>query len=213
MPESNAGNKRGIGIMRKLLIATKNPGKVFEYKAILKDLPLKIVTLGDLNIKTGVEEDGKTFEENAIKKVKFYSKLSGLPTIAEDGGIEIDYLNGKPGVRSRRWPGHEASDKELINLTLKKLKGVPLEKRGAQLRVVAALAIDNKIETSGAVLKGIILEKSIKKIIPGYPFRSLFYVPEAKKIFAEMTGEERKSVGQRRKAIKKLLPIIKKYLC
>lgn len=199
--------------MRKLLIATKNPGKVFEYKAILKDLPLKIVTLGDLNIKTGVEEDGKTFEENAIKKVKFYSKLSGLPTIAEDGGIEIDYLNGKPGVRSRRWPGHEASDKELINLTLKKLKGVPLEKRGAQLRVVAALAIDNKIETSGAVLKGIILEKSIKKIIPGYPFRSLFYVPEAKKIFAEMTGEERKSVGQRRKAIKKLLPIIKKYLC
>ena len=199
--------------MKKLLVATTNSAKVLEYKAILKDLPLKIVTLGDLNIKTGVEEDGKTFEENAIKKVKFYSNLSELPTIAEDGGIEIDYLDGEPGVKSRRWPGYEASDEELIDLTLKKLRSVPLEKRGAKLRVIVALAIDNKIETSEAVLKGIILEKSIKKIIPGYPFRSLFYVPEAKKIFAEMTGEERKLVGQRRKAIKKILPVIKKYLC
>jgi len=199
--------------MRKLLIATTNPGKVFEYKAILEDLPLKIVTLGDLNIKASMKEDGKTFEENAIKKVKFYSELTGLPTLAEDSGIEIDYLDGEPGVKSRRWPGYEAPDKELINITLEKLKEVPLEKRGAQLRVVIALAIDNEIKTSEWALQGIILEKPAKKIIPGYPFRSLFYIPKMKKVLAEMTRGEEMKISHRKKAFKKLLPIIKRYLC
>lgn len=194
--------------MKKLLIATKNPGKIAEYRIILKDLPLELITLGDLNIKSSVEEDGKTFEENAIKKAEFYYKLSGLPTLAEDGGIEIDYLNGEPGVKSRRWPGYEASDEELINITLEKLKGVPLEKRGAQLRVVIALAINSEIETSEGVIRGIILEKSVKTTISGYPFRSVFYIPTMKKVFAEMTEEEGMLVSQRKKAIEKLLPIL-----
>lgn len=196
--------------MRKLLIATKNPAKIAEYKIILKDLFLEIVTLGDLNIEADVEEDGKTFKENAIKKVKFYSKLSKLPTIAEDGGIEIDYLNGEPGVKSRRWPGYEAPDKELIDLTLKKLTGVPLEKRSAQLKAVIALSIDEEVKTFEASLRGIILEKPVKKVIRGYPFRSLFYVPEIKKVLAEADKEEEILISHRKKAIEKLLPIIKK---
>ena len=196
----------------KLLIATKNPGKIAEYRVILKNLPLELITLGDLNIEEVVEEDGKDFEENAIKKAKFYSRLTVLPTLAEDGGIEINYLNGEPGVKSKRWPGYEASDKELINLTLKKLKGVPLEKRGAQLRAIVALAINGKVKIFEAALRGIILERPVKKIIPGYPFRSLFYVPEIKKVLAEADKEEEILISHRKKAIEKLLPIIKKYL-
>ena len=196
----------------KLLIATKNPGKIAEYRIILKNLPLEFITLGDLNIEASVEEDGKTFEENAIKKAEFYSRLTGLPTLAEDGGIEIDYFNGEPGVKSRRWPGYEASDEELINMTFEKLNEVPLEKRGAQLRVVIALAINSEIKTSEGVIRGIILERPAKTTIPGYPFRSVFYIPTMKKVFAEMTEEEEMLVSHRKRAVKKLLPTIKKYL-
>jgi len=198
--------------MMKLLIATKNPGKIAEYRIILKNLPLEFITLGDLNIEASVEEDGKTFEENAIKKAEFYSRLTGLPTLAEDGGIEIDYFNGEPGVKSRRWPGYEASDEELINMTFEKLNEVPLEKRGAQLRVVIALAINSEIKTSEGVIRGIILERPAKTTIPGYPFRSVFYIPTMKKVFAEMTEEEEMLVSHRKRAVKKLLPTIKKYL-
>jgi len=198
--------------MKKLLIATKNPAKIAEYRIIFKDLPLELITLGDLNIHISVEENGETFEENAIKKAKFYYKLSGLPTLAEDGGIEIDYLNGEPGVKSRRWPGYEASDEELINMTYEKLKGVPLEKRNAQLRVVIALAINSEIETSEGAVQGIILERPVKTTISGYPFRSVFYMPAMKKVFAEMTEEEEMLVSHRKKAIEQLLPIIKKML-
>ena len=92
--------------MKKVLIATTNPAKIVEYGEIFKQLklPVNLVSLKDLNIKNKVEEDGKTFEENAIKKADFYSKLSNLPTLSDDGGLEIDYLNGEPGIRSRRWP-------------------------------------------------------------------------------------------------------------
>lgn len=199
--------------MKKLLIATTNPGKVLEYQIIFKDLPIELVTLKDLNIQGGVEEDGKTFEENALKKVNFYSKLSGLPTLAEDSGLEIDYLNGEPGVRSRRWLGRETSDEELISLTLEKLKGVPLEQRSAQLRAVIALAINGHISILEGILKGFIIEQPIAKIIPGFPFRSLFYVPEIKKVLGELTMAEEAEVAHRKKAIEKALPIIKQYLC
>lgn len=200
--------------MKKLLIATTNPGKILEYKVILKDLPIELVTLKDLNITADVQEDGKTFEENAIKKVKFYSKLVNLPTIAEDSGLEIDYLNGEPGVHTKRWLGYDASENELISATLERLKGVPMEKRGAQLRVAIAIAIsDGEIKTFEGAIRGFIMEKPIAKIIPGYPFRTLFYLPEIKKVLGELTMEEEAKFAHRKKAVEKVLPIIKKYLC
>ncbi|MDO8559228.1 MAG: non-canonical purine NTP pyrophosphatase [bacterium] len=199
--------------MKKLLIATTNPGKILEYRVILKDLPVELVTLKDIGIKGGVEEDGKTFEENAVKKVKFYSELTNLPAIAEDSGLEIDYLNGEPGIKSRRWPGYEASDEELISMTLEKLKGVPMEKRGAQLKVVIALAINKEIKTFEGMIRGVIMEKPFKRIIPGYPFRTIFYIPEINKVLAEFTMEEEAKIAHRVIAMKEIIPIIKKYLC
>lgn len=198
--------------MAKLLIATTNPGKLLEYRVLFKDLPLELVTLKDAHIEGDVEEDGKTFEENAIKKVKFYSQFVDFPTLAEDAGLEIDYLNGEPGVRTRRWLGREATDEELINTTLEKLKGIPMEKRGAQLKTVLALSINGQISTFEGVLRGVIMEKPTAKIIPGYPFRALFYIPAVDKILGDLSMEEEAKIAHRRKAVDKALPIIKKYV-
>ncbi len=195
--------------MKEIVIATHNPGKIIEYKIILKDLPLKLIMLKDLGIAAEPEEDGATFEENAIKKADYYSKLTHLPVLAEDSGLEIDYLNGEPGVYSRRWPGYKATDEELIEIALQKLKNVPYEKRSAQFRVVMAYKpsqYDRAITAEG-VLKGSILEKLAAPIIPGFPFRSLFYVSEIKKSLGELNMEEESKVGHRRKAIKKLISL------
>ena len=199
--------------MKKLLIATSNPGKFLEYKIIFKDLPIRLLNLKDLNIDTSPNEDGKTFQENAVKKVKFYSKFVEFPVLAEDSGLEIDCLNGEPGVKSRRWPGYEASDQELIDLTLEKLKGIPFEKRGAQLRVAIALIIKKEIKLFEGTLRGIIMEKPVQAIIPGYPFRSLFFIPEINKVLGELTMEGEAAIAHRRKALEESLPMIKELLC
>lgn len=199
--------------MKKLLIATTNPGKILEYRVIFKDWPVELVTLKDLNIKGGVEEDGQTFEENALKKLEFYSRFVDFPTLAEDGGLEIDALGGEPGVKSRRWPGYEASDEELLNMILDKLKSFPKEKRTARLKVVVAFKINGEIKTFDGILCGRILEEPIGKIIPGYPVRSIFYVPEINKTLGELPMEEEAKIAHRKQAIEKALPIIKQYLC
>jgi XTP/dITP diphosphohydrolase len=197
--------------MRKFLLATKNPGKILEYKEILKGSPFEFLTLKELGITEWPEEDQETFKENALKKARFYSAFTDLPVLAEDSGLEIDYLGGKPGVLSRRWPGHEASDKELIRMTLEKLKGVPQEKRSAHFKVVMAFKFprQNIILTSEGVLNGYILEKAIGKIIPGYPFRSLFYIPEIGKALGELSMEEEAKIAHRKKALEKLISLIK----
>lgn len=199
--------------MKKLLIATTNPGKLAEIKYFLKDLPLKLLSLTDLKIKEKVEENGLTFEENAKKKAIFYAQISSLPTIADDGGLEIDYLKGEPGIESRRWiNGNEASDEDLINYALAGLKGVPVKKRGAQLRAVLALAIPGgKVFTSEGKVGGIIAEKPISSRTPGYPFRSLLYIPEIGKYYHhnDLTTEENERYNHRGKALRKLKRIIK----
>lgn len=196
--------------MKELLIATTNPAKLREYKELLKNTKIKLVFLKELKIKNKAKENGRTFQENAIKKAKFYSELSGLPTLADDGGLEIDYLNGEPGLKSRRWPGHEATDQELIDLALKKLKGVPWNKRKAQFRVVLALALPGrKIITFEGRKRGIMLNKTRGKLIPGYPFRSLFYLPRYGKTFNQLSFKDEIRIGHRRKPINKLIEFLK----
>ncbi|EKD64630.1 MAG: hypothetical protein ACD_50C00333G0001, partial [uncultured bacterium] len=91
--------------MKKLLIATTNPGKLREYRDFLSDLPVKLVSLKDIGITDDMEETGKTYEENSRAKAIFYAKKSNLPAISDDGGLEINALKGEPGIRSRRWLG------------------------------------------------------------------------------------------------------------
>jgi XTP/dITP diphosphohydrolase len=193
----------------KLLIASGNPAKIEEIKKYLKNLPLGVLTPKDLNIHDSVEETGQTFLENAILKAKHFAKLSGLLTLADDGGLEIDYLDGAPRVKSRRWLGYEMSDEELIDETLKRMNGVPKEKRTAALRMVLALASpEGKIWTSEGTVKGLISEIPSPKRIKGYPYRSFFYFPQFKKFYIDLNEEEHAEVNQRKAALEKLKPII-----
>lgn len=231
--------------MKKLLLATFNPGKVKEYKILLKGLPLKLVSLEDLGIKEKFEEKEKTLEQNAKKKAIFYSKITGLPTLADDSGLEIDILKGEPGVRSRRWLGYEASDKELIAFTLKKLKNVPWQKRKAQLRTILALVIPSgelpcrgrtpvfihapvplpagrcgispsRLQRESFIfegkIRGIIAKRPRGRLLKGYPFRLLFYLPKFKKTFAQLGLKKEIAIGHRKKAVKKLIPVLKSRL-
>jgi len=202
--------------MKKILIATTNPGKLSEIKYFLKDLPVELVGLADLGIRQKVIEDGQTFEENAKKKALFYAKISGLPTIADDGGLEIDILNGEPGVKSRRWINNEeASDEELIDYTIKCLKGVPQSKRSARLKAALVLAFPSgEVFTSEEFVKGVIAEKQSKRWTRGFPFRAIFYLPQIKKFYNEkkLTKKELAKYNHRGKALKKIKRIIAENL-
>ncbi len=204
--------------MKTLLVATTNPGKLAELQEFLSDLPLILVSLKDVGITINVEETGKTFEENAILKAMYYAKLSGLPTIADDGGFEIDALNGEPGVKSHRWIHEDAEDEdeELIQYALFRLKDIPLDKRGAQLHLVLAFATpEGKTWTSEASVRGIVPLKAASYRRKGFPYRSLLYLPELSKFYNhdELTQEENKTYNHRRKAVEELKPIIQKILC
>jgi len=197
--------------MKKLLIATHNPAKFNDISRFLSDIPHELVSLNDVGITEDIEEDQPTFEENAIKKAQYFAKKSGLPTIGDDSGMEIEYLGGKPGVYSKRWAPEE-TDESIVSHTLKQLKGVPAEKRTAQFRVVIALAKpDGSVQTATAVTRGIIAEKPF----PGaqtkkFPYNQILFLPELNKYYHDddLTKEEQYEYNHRRRALDKLKPYL-----
>lgn len=201
--------------MKKLLIATTNKGKLQEIKSFLEDLPIEILSLSDVGVTDDVEETGKTYIENSQKKALFYAKKSGLPTISDDGGIEIDALHGEPGIKSKRWLGYDSTDEELINHMIKIAKELPDSNRKAIFRAVLSFAMPNgKIESVEGIVNGEIAKTPNLKHLKGYPYRSFFYLPEIKKYYheSELSEKEQKLYNHRYKAISKLRPIIIKEM-
>ncbi len=203
----------------KILLATANPAKVKDFRLLLSDIPLELITPNDVGITESPKETGKTFEENARLKAEWYMQKSGLPALADDGGLEIDALGGMPGVYSRRWPllktgeDREATDQELIAYTLYALKGTPKEKRGAQLNVVMALAMpQGETVTGKGTLRGEIAEKVSRTLLTGFPFRSIFMIPSVGKHYSEFTEEEYKRYNQRRKAFEPIKAFLQTIL-
>ena len=204
--------------MNKLLVATTNPGKLAEIKRFLSDVPVELVGLLDVGITDAPEETGISFEENAILKAKFYAKESGLATLADDGGFEIDALNNEPGVKSHRWVygNRENTDEELIQYTIDRMKDLPPDKRGAQLRLVLALVMpDGKVFTSSEKVRGIVPQKPSDVRHAGFPYRSLLFLTEINKFYNhdELTSAETETYNHRKKALEILKPIIKQKLC
>src|SRR3990167_2141287 len=202
--------------MKTLLIATKNQGKLKEISQFLSDLQVKVLlSLSDIGIEDEFEEKGKTYKENSQNKAIFYAAKSGLSTIADDGGIEIDALGGAPGIKSRRWLGWQASDEELVEHMKKIAKELPKNNRKAYFRTIVSLALPNgKVWSSFGEVEGEISEKPHLKLIKGYPYRSFFYLPKIKKFYHEsdLSDKEQKLYNHRYKAIQKLIPIIKNEL-
>ncbi|MBI5613344.1 non-canonical purine NTP pyrophosphatase [Candidatus Gottesmanbacteria bacterium] len=200
--------------MKHILIATTNPGKLKEIQKSLSNIPCEFLTLSDLRITQKSEESGATFEENARIKAQFYFQKSGLPTIADDGGLEIEALNMEPGVKSHRWihGDREDGDEELIAYTLTRLKGVLLEKRQAQMHVVVLFQTVSGVTVAEEYVKGIIPLEASPLRTSGFPFRSLLFILEIGKYYDDtiMTKEENEKYGHRVKALRKLGPVILK---
>ncbi len=171
----------------KLLIATFNQSKLEDYKSITKDLPLEIVGLKDVGITEEFEEIYNTFEENAKAKAEFYQKLSGLPTLADDSGIEISFYKMEPGVNTRYWDGKGGNDQHYLKFILEKIKAIPPDQRQAQLRVVEAYCDGKQTQTAEGIIKGTLTDKVYNGgEIPGYPWDLVFIVSDINKYYEEI---------------------------
>jgi len=193
----------------KLLVATNNRGKLREYSELLKGLPLELTTLKEQGITEEVEESGSSLKQNAIHKATSYAKLSGLTTMADDSGLEVDALGGEPGPLSRRYAGDNVSDKERNDYLLAKLSDIPWEKRTARFRAVIAIVTpDGKVKTTEGVCEGIVALDF--KGEGGFGYDPIFYLPELDKHMAELSLAEKNRISHRAKAAQKARRILER---
>ncbi|QQG45208.1 MAG: non-canonical purine NTP pyrophosphatase [Candidatus Sungiibacteriota bacterium] len=188
----------------RIVVATTNPAKFKEAKEVLQGEDLEILSLGDFPNINPVEESGDTFEENAVLKAKGYFLQTQISCIADDGGLEVEYLGGAPGVHSKRWLGYEATDWELAQAILKKLEGVSWEQRKARLGGFISFFDGKNLLTREDWIDGYIMDELKEEICPGFPYRPLLYIPQFRKTYAELTEEEHNKVNFRRKNLRAL---------
>lgn len=195
--------------MRKIILASNNKHKIEEIKAIFEGMPFEVKSLKDENINIDVVEDGTTFEENSKKKaseIAEYLKNRGdreFIVLADDSGLEVDYLNGEPGIYSARYSGEHGNDRENNIKLLENLKGVPMEERGGSFICHIAL-IDSNNEYIGirGEVRGNILEELPEE--DGFGYDPLFYYEPLGKTFAELSGREKNEISHRGVALKEL---------
>lgn len=190
--------------MIEILIATNNLGKVKEIKDILDSSKIKILTMKDFPPLPKIEEDGKTYQENAVKKARKISEFTGKICLADDSGLEIDYLKGKPGIYSSRWGN---SDEERINKVLKLLENIPINKRNAKFVCVVVLVFPNgKIYMVKEECKGSITFNP--KGEHGFGYDPIFLILEYDKTFAELGEKIKNQISHRGKAMRRMVDII-----
>lgn len=189
--------------MKKLILATKNAGKVDELKALLIHYDVEVLSLLDLGYEPEIEETGTTFEENALIKARTIAKEYGLLTIADDSGLEIDALDGKPGVYSAVYAGELKDDMANMNKVLSEMKNVPEAKRTARFRCTLVIVDEGGQEQLvHGTCEGLILNEG--RGSNGHGYDPIFYVPEVGQTMAEMTGAEKNTLSHRKKAFDQL---------
>lgn len=193
----------------KIVLATNNKHKIEEIKDILSDSRLEILTLNDFKDFPEIEETGKTLEENAILKAKAIYRFTKLVSLADDSGLEVDTLDGAPGVLSSRFAGKHCSYKDNNMKLLSLMENIPWEKRGATFVCVVAIAKDvDNIKTVRGEVRGIITTE--KRGESGFGYDPVFYLPELDKTFAQLSFEEKNKRSHRAKAFRKTKKLIQK---
>ena len=200
-----------MGGSLELFLATRNEGKIREIRELLKGCNTRITSLRDYPDAPEVVENGQSYRDNALKKARFFARWMGKLTLADDSGLEVDYLKGKPGVFSARYAGEVANDRENIRRVLRELEGISPPKRGAVFRCVMALVApwgDEEV-VEGECRGWIGLEERGEK---GFGYDPIFVIPRYGKTVAELTLAEKNRLSHRGKALKKLIKILKGYI-
>jgi XTP/dITP diphosphohydrolase len=195
--------------MNKVLIASRNAGKIEEYRQLLSDLPLVIVSLIDHDFSdiSDVEETGQTFRENALIKARAAARAAGVIALADDSGLEVDYLQGAPGVYSSRYAGHGNDDQANNKKLLQALEGVPLQQRAGRFRCVIALVtpLGKEFFSEGVFEGKIAFQPSGTK---GFGYDPLFLIPSLGKTFAELGPEVKNRISHRAQAIRGMRDVL-----
>ncbi len=197
--------------MIDLVLATKNPGKVEELKALLADMDVNVLSLRDFAVMPEIEETGNTFAENAEIKATTVARITGKLTLADDSGLEVDALGGQPGVLSSRFGGPGASDRDKYLRILELLDGVPDEKRTARFRAAVAIATpQGETVIVEGTCEGRIADKPSGE--GGFGYDPIFYIPEVGLTMAEVPSDVKNRISHRAKAMQSATRILRHYL-
>ncbi len=197
--------------MKKIIFATSNEGKMKEIREILKDLEVELLSLKDAGITTDIEENGTTFEENAVIKAKHIIELTGEIVLADDSGLEVDYLGKEPGVYSARYMGEDTTYAIKNQSIIDRLADAKEEERSARFVCVIACAFPNgEVITRRATIEGCIAQET--NGAGGFGYDPIFFVPEYNCTTAQMLPELKNEISHRGKALRAMKEEIRKYL-
>jgi XTP/dITP diphosphohydrolase len=192
----NRPKRTGDWLMHKLLVATHNPGKIREYRDLLADLPLEVTSLDAEGITHDVEETGATFAANAILKARSYAAMTGLWAWADDSGLEVDALDGRPGVYSARYGGPGRTDQDRYRTILDELQSIPRAAWTARFHCVVAIALpDGRVYTAKAAVEGVITDQP--RGDNGFGYDPIFYIPEFAATMAELPSATKNCISHR----------------
>jgi len=187
--------------MDKIVIATRNQHKLTEIKKMLNDLPIQIIGLDAFQDIPEIVETGTTLLENSLIKAKTVFQLTGYHAVGDDTGLEVDYLNGAPGVHSARYAGFDSDSEMNVEKLLKELEGVPMEQRTARFRTVISMVTDDGEAWVDGIAEGAIIDE--QKGSSGFGYDPIFYFPPLKKTFAELSMDEKNKISHRGLALQK----------
>jgi XTP/dITP diphosphohydrolase len=199
--------------MNSILIATHNPAKINEYKKILREFGIKIITLKTLNINREPKEKGKNFLDISFNKAKYYARLTKRIALADDGGLMIRALDNWPGIKSRRLNSQKPhADLELIHFVLDRMKN----KKDRTALLGQAITIynpkSNQYLQTQAYIRGNLAKTLRVPVLPGFPYRSILYIPKARKLYCHFNHQDHRRFNHRREALNKIKDKLLQFL-
>ena len=194
----------------KLIIATHNSDKEKELKSILDDFPVEVMSLDQFPEIGEIEETGSTLYENAKLKADTVNRITNLPCLGDDTGLEVDALNGAPGVYSSRYAGDNVSYEDNVTKLLRELRSIPSEKRTARFRTIIFYTDGDRELYTQSEIKGYITEEQRGK--NGFGYDPVFYIPEVKKTMAELTSAEKNKLSHRGQAMRKFRKLLLDFI-